>query len=417
MNSLRSSSSQSEKSIYSLKKNLLKNEIFNSYEKFLEIYKKKVDCFNDIFYYCRKGLLPQEYRIFTWQIFLNILPYNEPKEWKKITDDYRSNYYNDKSKYINNKIHNFIICNEEKGSEKYEDVKKELLKQDCEILSLIKLDIIRTYQDIELFHDETIKEILCNVLYIFSKKNPNPGYFQGMSDICSIILYVLYKDYTINSDFIKNDVGFLFYILYSDNHFIEADLYCLFSRLMSKDLYLFFNYNNKRSFLSAKNLNEKLELTQSDIISCNDNILKKRVFNIFYIELKKLDEKLSKILIKEEELDYFLSRWYLCLFCREFSIEKTIKLWDIIFCYEFLQFHFNIDNNDNNNKKKNHLNFLDYIALSMFINVKNRMKKDDEEKHNLHIMTHYPEGLNVIRIIYDAVSISKKYNGNILNIK
>ena len=417
MNSLRSSSSQSEKSIYSLKKNLLKNEIFNSYEKFLEIYKKKVDCFNDIFYYCRKGLLPQEYRIFTWQIFLNILPYNEPKEWKKITDDYRSNYYNDKSKYINNKIHNFIICNEEKGSEKYEDVKKELLKQDCEILSLIKLDIIRTYQDIELFHDETIKEILCNVLYIFSKKNPNPGYFQGMSDICSIILYVLYKDYTINSDFIKNDVGFLFYILYSDNHFIEADLYSLFSRLMSKDLYLFFNYNNKRSFLSAKNLNEKLELTQSDIISCNDNILKKRVFNIFYIELKKLDEKLSKILIKEEELDYFLSRWYLCLFCREFSIEKTIKLWDIIFCYEFLQFHFNIDNNDNNNKKKNHLNFLDYIALSMFINVKNRMKKDDEEKHNLHIMTHYPEGLNVIRIIYDAVSISKKYNGNILNIK
>ena len=417
MNSLRSSSSQSEKSIYSLKKNLLKNEIFNSYEKFLEIYKKKVDCFNDIFYYCRKGLLPQEYRIFTWQIFLNILPYNEPKEWKKITDDYRSNYYNDKSKYINNKIHNFIICNEEKGSEKYENVKKELLKQDCEILSLIKLDIIRTYQDIELFHDETIKEILCNVLYIFSKKNPNPGYFQGMSDICSIILYVLYKDYTINSDFIKNDVGFLFYILYSDNHFIEADLYCLFSRLMSKDLYLFFNYNNKRSFLSAKNLNEKLELTQSDIISCNDNILKKRVFNIFYIELKKLDKKLSKILIKEEELDYFLSRWYLCLFCREFSIEKTIKLWDIIFCYEFLQFHFNIDNNDNNNKKKNHLNFLDYIALSMFINVKNRMKKDDEEKHNLHIMTHYPEGLNVIRIIYDAVSISKKYNGNILNIK
>ena len=417
MNSLRSSSSQSEKSIYSLKKNLLKNEIFNSYEKFLEIYKKKVDCFNDIFYYCRKGLLPQEYRIFTWQIFLNILPYNEPKKWKKITDDYRSNYYNDKSKYINNKIHNFIICNEEKGSEKYENVKKELLKQDCEILSLIKLDIIRTYQDIELFHDETIKEILCNVLYIFSKKNPNPGYFQGMSDICSIILYVLYKDYTINSDFIKNDVGFLFYILYSDNHFIEADLYCLFSRLMSKDLYLFFNYNNKRSFLSAKNLNEKLELTQSDIISCNDNILKKRVFNIFYIELKKLDEKLSKILIKEEELDYFLSRWYLCLFCREFSIEKTIKLWDIIFCYEFLQFHFNIDNNDNNNKKKNHLNFLDYIALSMFINVKNRMKKDDEEKHNLHIMTHYPEGLNVIRIIYDAVSISKKYNGNILNIK
>ena len=60
---------------------------------------------------------------------------------------------------------------------------------------------------------------------------------------------------------------------------------------------------------------------------------------------------------------------------------------------------------------------MDYIALSMFINVKNRMKKNDEEKHNLHIMTHYPEGINIIRIIYDAVSISKKFNGNILNVK
>ncbi len=416
MNSLRSSSSQSEKNIYYLKRNLLKNDIFNSYDKFLEIYKKKEDCFKDIFYYCKKGILPEGYRIFTWQFFLNIFPYNEPKEWKKIVDDYRSNYYDNKSKFINDKIHNFIICNEEKGSEKYEKVKKELLKQDCEVLSLIKLDIIRTYQEIELFTNETIKEILCNVLFIFSKKNPNPGYFQGMSDICAVLLYVLYKDDTINSDFIKNDVSFLFYILYSDNHFIEADLYSLFSRLMSKDLYLFFNYHSGRSFLSAKNLNEKLELTQNDIITCNDNILKKRVFNIFYIELKKLDEKLSKILIKEEELDYFLSRWYLCLFSREFSIEKTIKLWDIIFCYEFLQFHFNIENNEKN-KSKNHFNFLDYIALSMFYNVKNRMKKVDEEKHNLHVMTHYPEGLNVIRIIYDAVSISKKFNGNILNVK
>ena len=416
MNSLISSSSQSKKNIYYLKRNLLKNDIFNSYDKFLEIYKKKEDCFKDIFYYCKKGILPEGYRIFTWQFFLNIFPYNEPKEWKKIVDDYRSNYYDNKSKFINDKIHNFIICNEEKGSEKYEKVKKELLKQDCEVLSLIKLDIIRTYQEIELFTNETIKEILCNVLFIFSKKNPNPGYFQGMSDICAVLLYVLYKDDTINSDFIKNDVSFLFYILYSDNHFIEADLYSLFSRLMSKDLYLFFNYHSGRSFLSAKNLNEKLELTQNDIISCNDNILKKRVFNIFYIELKKLDEKLSKILIKEEELDYFLSRWYLCLFSREFSIEKTIKLWDIIFCYEFLQFHFNIENNEKN-KSKNHFNFLDYIALSMFYNVKNRMKKVDEEKHNLHVMTHYPEGLNVIRIIYDAVSISKKFNGNILNVK
>ena len=60
MNSLRSTNTQSEKSIYSLKMDLLKKEIFNSYDKFLEIYNKNVDCFRDIFYYCKKGILPQK---------------------------------------------------------------------------------------------------------------------------------------------------------------------------------------------------------------------------------------------------------------------------------------------------------------------------------------------------------------------
>ena len=373
---------QSEKKINFLKKKPeINQKIYNSFDKFLSLYLRNEDSLKDIFFHCKKGTLPEEYRSYIWQIFLNILPYNESKEWKNIIDDFRSNYYNYKSTYINENIKKFILCNEEKGSEKYEKAKKDISQQDLEILSLIKLDIKRTYQEIKLFHNESIKENLCNVLYIFSKKNPNPGYFQGMSDICAIMLYVLYKEYTINSDIINGDICFLFYILCSDNQFIEADLYSLFSRLMSKDLYLFFNYNGK-SFLSNKNLKEKLELTYGDIISCHDSILKKRVFNIFYIELKKLDESLSKILIKEEELDYFISRWYLCLF--------------------------------KNNISKTHLNFLDFIALSMFINVKNRMKKEDEEKHNLYVMTHYPEGLNVIRIIYDAVIISKKYNNNLL---
>ena len=411
---------ENEKKINFLKKKPeINQKIYNSFDKFLSLYLRNEDSLKDIFFHCKKGTLPEEYRSYIWQIFLNILPYNESKEWKNIIDDFRSNYYNYKSTYINENIKKFILCNEEKGSEKYEKAKKDISQQDLEILSLIKLDVKRTYQEIKLFHNESIKENLCNVLYIFSKKNPNPGYFQGMSDICAIILYVLYKEYTINSDIINGDICFLFYILCSDNQFIEADLYSLFSRLMSKDLYLFFNYNGK-SFLSNKNLKEKLELTYGDIISCHDSILKKRVFNIFYIELKKLDESLSKILIKEEELDYFISRWYLCLFCREFSIEKTIKLWDIIFCYEFIQFHFqkenNINNLNKNNISKTHLNFLDFIALSMFINVKNRMKKEDEEKHNLYVMTHYPEGLNVIRIIYDAVTISKKYNNNLLQV-
>ena len=129
---------ESEKKINFLKKKPeINQKIYNSFDKFLSLYFRNEYSLQDIFFHCKKGTLPEEYRSYTWQIFLNILPYNESKEWKNIIDDFRSNYYNYKSTYINENIKKFILCNEEKGSEKYEKAKKDISQKDLEILSLL----------------------------------------------------------------------------------------------------------------------------------------------------------------------------------------------------------------------------------------------------------------------------------------
>ena len=128
-----------------------RNYVYKAYNKFVQHMKNPIETIKSIINKVKYCNLKPQYRPIVWQIFLNILPYNESKEWKNIIDDFRSNYYNYKSTYINENIKKFILCNEEKGSEKYEKAKKDISQQDLEILSLIKLDIKRTYQEIKLF--------------------------------------------------------------------------------------------------------------------------------------------------------------------------------------------------------------------------------------------------------------------------
>ena len=68
-----------------------------------------------------------------------------------------------------------------------------------------------------LFKQEKIQQILLNILYIFAKINKDIGYRQGMSDLCAIFLYVIYKQKFLDPSFIEGSKTFLFYLLYSNN--------------------------------------------------------------------------------------------------------------------------------------------------------------------------------------------------------
>lgn len=67
-------------------------------------------------------------------------------------------------------------------------------QENSELKNMIKLDVTRTYQEIKLFENQSIKNLLVNVLFIWSKNNPSISYIQGMNEVAASLVYVYYKE-------------------------------------------------------------------------------------------------------------------------------------------------------------------------------------------------------------------------------
>ena len=284
-----------------------KSYVYKCLDKFKSYYKDFKNTFKNDFEKIQKGNLTKHNRDFLWFFCLDILPYDQPSNWKKIITDLRSDYLCLKIELITKEIDDFIMLNEEKGSKNYDICKDKLKNEDFNLLDLIKIDIERTYSNIELFTKEKIKRIMAYVLFIYSKKKPLLGYKQGMHEICAIFLYVLYKQYRLTTSFTKNEYSFLYFIFHSNNDFLENDLYLMYSSFMSKgigELYLYSQY--KQSKLSLIPLDKKILLTKEEIYNTNDSQIQKRMYYVFYVLLKNFDIEFYNEIINKIEPELFL---------------------------------------------------------------------------------------------------------------
>ena len=400
-----------------IKEELDKADIFvyNSFDKF----KSYFTDFNKIFKLdlekCKKGELPENNRDLFWFFCLDILPHKDPSSWKQIITDLRGDYLSLKLTIITKNIEEFILLEDKKGTDKYEDFRNKMDENDFDLLDLIKIDLERTYQDIDLYKNIKYKRIMTYVLFIYSKKYPNYGYKQGMNDICAVFLFALYKTYRLTTKFIKDDISFLYYIIHSNNEFIENDLFVLYSNFMNKGLSELYLYNQfKTNNLSTVPLEKKILLTKEDIYSFEDSQINKRIYYIFYKLLQNFDIPLYNEMINRVQPELFLFKWYICFLTREFPINKIVHLWDIIFAYDFIQYKLT----NNESKKEYHFQFIESIFISMIICCKNTLMKSKNDNNFLDVLMHYPDNIKIETIIKEAIkidSIINPYKGFNLN--
>ena len=347
-------------------------------------------------------------RFFLYFIFLNIFPYDTPEKWKNILDNKRKQYSNIKKCIINKNIEMYIKNND------IDFIIKQnpnfISKEDKEIIDLIKKDVSRTFQDYELFKDKNNMEILINILFIYAKENKIPGYKQGMNEICGILLYILYKNIHVDINLLIEDSVYNFpenYILIYDlfclNEFFENDLYTLFINLMAKDLSLFYSFSHetyKKGSLSNLIPIEKYKLNLEQIENSNESDIKKRIYKNYYVDLKKIDKEIYSIIAKCIEPDIFMTKWYLCFFSREFDLENVVKIFDVILLYEWLQF------TKNKLNLYSHLNYIDFISLSMILSLKKIIIKNKKDETNLLLnLMHYPNTINFKHILDNSFKI------------
>ena len=385
------------------------NAIYNDPKKLLENYLNKSISLNEICKKCLKGEISSEFRGILYKIFLHLLPYNETKDnWINNVKNTRQTYITYKEELIesNQFVLDFIRCEDKKGSEQYNVFIEKLSQQECELLDLIKLDVDRTFQELDLFHNKTIKEMLIQILYIYSKKHTEPSYCQGMNEILGTLLYALLPSVTVNnmnSKKQKTNIDILYEEITTDEYF-EADLFTIYEELMSRDLRELYAYNEAR-FRNNKVTINKESLTEEELQNYDISELSKRINRIFYIFLKKVDEKLCDYLRDKVEPNIFLFRWILCMLNREISLKNVIWLWDCILAYEFIEFTVNTVEID-----KTRLNYLDYICLGMIIDLKDKLYEEEEGSLLLMNFLQYPNEKNITNVCKLAEEISIKLN-------
>jgi hypothetical protein len=137
-------------------------------------------------------------RSLPWRIFLGLLqdcPHSdadaeEPTRvsWVKATKQHRKKWQeleqslSLKAIIAKNKVFNPLAPPSTKTDTK--------ATEEREMRDLIKTDVRRTLQEYDYFHQQSIKDLMAQILFLWGRENPDYGYKQGMNEILAIILIV-----------------------------------------------------------------------------------------------------------------------------------------------------------------------------------------------------------------------------------
>ena len=345
---------------------------------------------------------------------------------------------------------NFLIQNKQKNKKKLYNKKKKRLIGDPlggddkskgewknfykegEIKKIINLDVIRTYNDKELFQNKFIIDILSNILVKYSIENENISYKQGMNEICANIMIAIYPYYNINNktsfenknnciDINENDIKNycenpekyckeIYNILYNINTF-ECDVYEIFTLLMNnaglKKLYETYDNKTENKLLGKEEYKKydlfSFKINNNNIFSNNSKNNNDTSNNKIYLitkcdeiiktKLKIIDSGLyNHFLIIDLNCSIFLQKWLKCLFSREFKMSQTLILWDSIFAVG-----------------KNLL-FIDFLSIVILLSLKYKiLKKDQDNTFQIIFSFNQKNKINVIKFIAEAKDLMDRY--------
>lgn len=344
-------------------------------------------------------------RSISWKFFLNIISINEnPSNWITTLSKNRKEYW-EKIKKLNNPKKKFSgdpLTNFQKSKNK-EDW--NTFYNDSDNKKLISLDIERTYQEINIFHNKKYKDMLSTILFIWSKENNKIGYKQGMNELLAVIFLSYYPYYFKNEfkDIQIEDIdinkssnyGKQLYSFFHDEDELESDLYLTFNNLMNKGINEFF-------YISEEVKNRKFDFRKYELfenqwidesLSELNTPLIKRCTSIMKEKLKYIDSELYDYLQRINlNGNLILNRWLKCIFNREFSYEKVLILWDIILI------------NNSEDDKYSYI-YIDFIAVAMFLIIRAKLLVGNNNEC-LTLLFKYPE-INILRLIEIADNIKK----------
>ncbi|KAL4980341.1 rab-GTPase-TBC domain-containing protein [Aspergillus desertorum] len=194
----------------------------------------------------------------------------------------------------------------------------QTLRQDEQLRAEISQDVDRCLQENHFFHDPTTKAKMIDILFIYSKLNPDLGYRQGMHELVAPILWTVDgdaidpKSYEHSSSTGQDDSSMLQLL---DADFIEHDAFSLFCSVMQSTR-IYYEHNTHRATngqADAIPIVLHCEHIHNDLLVATD---------------QELADHLQALEILPQ---IFLTRWMRLLFGREFPFQDILVIWDFLF--------------------------------------------------------------------------------------
>jgi len=373
--------------------------------------------------FATEGQLEKEMlRPIAWKIFLGVLPNTTSlREWVEIIANQREEYKKKIKKFC--KIKKFI-GDPLGGGTKKKKAAADTSYEDNDLKNLINKDLDRTHQEIDLFLQNKIRNILANVLYIWSKENSDVSYRQGMNELLAIIYLVFYPYYfpsTRKPKYTKNDILECLkdielykediYLFFHDEDEIQSDLFFTFEALMKKGMANLFNPLVLQKDDPGYKLYEIFpQMWKDDSDQDKPTYVYRRCSLLVKEKLKSLDNDLYSH-FKRIDLNcgVFLQRWLRCIFCREFKLDDAYLIWDIVFHNDYV----------NERTERYSFIFMEYICIAMIFKIRDTLK-DADQNECFSTLFKYPEVSDIMELIKLSqkveTAINERLNGKNSNV-
>lgn len=208
-------------------------------------------------------------------------------------------------------------------------------------LDVIKMDVDRLMID-PIFETEHVKHDVIQILYNYNKFTP---YKQGYHEICGLIYLQLHQDGLLDD--------------------IKVTTFNIFTSLMLTIVPNFYQEDNLIDWCTS-NFNRRLKL---------------------------VDGSLYDLLIKTHKIEsqVWLIRWVRLLLLRELGTENTVRILDLLLCY------------DHDLSK-----LIPFIIIIFLIKIKLQLVECEDNGEILHLLLHYPHKLYTNAEIFEIVDLSIK---------
>eukprot|EP00062_Callorhinchus_milii_P012556 gi/632959718/ref/XP_007895783.1/ PREDICTED: TBC1 domain family member 5 isoform X2 [Callorhinchus milii] len=356
------------------------------------------DLFGHGNYYARikqKGINGQlrssRFRSVCWKLFLDALP-EDKKQWLNKTAELRAHYEQIKETHITNPRkaagQQDLVVNNPLSQDEGSLWNKFF--QDKELRAMIQQDVTRTFPEMQYFQQESVRQILTDILFCYARENEQLLYKQGMHELLAPLVFILHCDHQAfsHANESANPSDEMKVLL--NPEFLEHDAYAMFSQLMDTAEPWFSSFEReirrgKEGMITAVPFARPQDSGPSLAIVSKVN----RIQDLL---LKKHDAELYMHLNRLEIAPQIYGiRWVRLLFGREFPLQDLLVIWDTLFADSVT------------------LDLVDYIFVAMLLYIRDVLIASNYQTC-LGLLMHYPSVGDIHSLIHKALFLRDPKN-------